>query len=357
MTFVIPLAVAAALTVFGLMAGKKSPDGSTPAKDDKKDGSAPAKDGKKDGKKDGSAPAVDDAFDALVAAALAKGDVAALEDLAKQAEARGLLDVARSIRDEEARITMGVPKPTPPGPTVAVIAPVSLPTGRAVLSMVAGSKGADVIEWQRYLSDSGWPVGSDGVFGSDTDTRTRQWQKANGLHVDGIVGPGSWKFAYAHKPALATTPRPDVVVTTAGKVIPAASVPQTPVALPPVQNQSVPESQSQVVTESDGRLAARELTQYLTNGGGLAFRWKESRSMVAAWLARLGIPDPKGLYGRDAAKAVMQQGYVPVTPFYWPSSGAGSAKKEFLSLVSTYSAADPSRASQWAKLVSSVNRA
>lgn len=379
MTFVIPLAVAAALTVFGLMAGKKSGDASTPALPPgtpPKPGAVPAPTAGKElspapqpgilpstGATSGAVSVspsgtVDDAFDALVAAALAKGDVAALEALAKQAEARGLLDIARSIRDEEARITMGAPKSTAPGPSAPVVAPVSQPTGRAVLSMAAGSRGADVIEWQKYLTDSGWPVGTDGVFGKDADNRTRQWQKANGLTVDGIVGPASWKFAYAHKPALAVTPRPDVVVTTAGKVIPAASVPP-PVAAPtPMpQTQSLPESTPQVTTESDARLAARELTAYLTSGGGLAFRWKESRPKVSAWLARMGIPDPKGLYGRDSARAVMQQGFVPVTPYYWPSTGAAQAKKEFLSLVSTYSAADPQRASQWAKLVSDVNRA
>ena len=51
-----------------------------------------------------------------------------------------------------------------------------------------GSKGTAVKIWQIIVG-----VEPDGDFGSKTDTATRNWQKKNGLSVDGIVGAKSWK--------------------------------------------------------------------------------------------------------------------------------------------------------------------
>ena len=52
-----------------------------------------------------------------------------------------------------------------------------------------GSKGAAVTELQRLLTEKGYNTkGIDGVFGSNTDQAVRQFQKASGLAVDGIVG-------------------------------------------------------------------------------------------------------------------------------------------------------------------------
>ena len=34
--------------------------------------------------------------------------------------------------------------------------------------------------------------GADGIFGSDTDKAVRAYQSANGLEVDGEVGPKTW---------------------------------------------------------------------------------------------------------------------------------------------------------------------
>ena len=58
-----------------------------------------------------------------------------------------------------------------------------------------GSKG----NWVRYLQNSlrslGYGVGpsrSDGIFGQGTDSAVRNFQRDNGLSVDGIAGPGTW---------------------------------------------------------------------------------------------------------------------------------------------------------------------
>jgi nucleoid-associated protein YgaU len=106
----------------------------------------------------------------------------------------------------------------------------------------------------------------------------------------------------------------------------------------------------------DGDDAALELTNYLRGLGGLAARYKENRSQVAALSQRLGIYDAKGMYGRDMAKAVMQHGFIPVAPFYWPSVGTAAAKNEFLALVKTYQAADPQRSADWSLLVADTVR-
>ena len=51
-----------------------------------------------------------------------------------------------------------------------------------------GSKGTAVKIWQIIVN-----VEPDGIFGSDTERATKDFQKANSLTVDGIVGAKSWK--------------------------------------------------------------------------------------------------------------------------------------------------------------------
>ena len=359
--------------------------------------------------KDGS---IDDAFDELVALAIAKADIQQLTNLAEQAKARGLNAVYNSIQEEIARLVGSVPILTSGPPAIPKVAPVTSPTGRAVISMKAGSKGPDVIEWQRLIGAK-----QDGIFGPLTDTATRAWQKARGLVVDGIVGPKTWAAAYAGMPALATAPRPPALVTSpsvrptiswgarstgphviewqkilgvtadgifgpkthdatvswqkshglkgdgvvgpltwaaAYAVKPALAVITTTVTAPVTRSiQPV----AALPTESDKRKAAREMTDYLRSIGGLAGRTKENKSQIASWLSRLGVPDPKGLYGRQGAKAVLMEGLVPVVPFYWPSTGTQAAKTEFSTLIKSYLAADPQRASEWNTLLADINRA
>jgi len=52
-----------------------------------------------------------------------------------------------------------------------------------------GSRGNDV-RWLQYeLTQTGYQIVVDGVFGSKTDKCVRDFQLKNGLQVDGIVGP------------------------------------------------------------------------------------------------------------------------------------------------------------------------
>jgi len=71
---------------------------------------------------------------------------------------------------------------------------LSLPaTAKASLGDVllkVGSRGADVVELQKKLNYVGFNVGkADGIFGNITEQGVKNFQKANGLTVDGKVGP------------------------------------------------------------------------------------------------------------------------------------------------------------------------
>ena len=57
----------------------------------------------------------------------------------------------------------------------------------------SGSTGDAVKIAQGLLNAKGYPLVSDGIFGSETDAATRQCQSDNGLGVDGIIGPDTWQ--------------------------------------------------------------------------------------------------------------------------------------------------------------------
>ncbi len=89
-----------------------------------------------------------------------------------------------------------------------------------------GSSGSDVKKLQQTLNNHGYKLAVDGQFGSKTQAAVRDYQKKNGLQVDGIVGKNTWgslnskttskkvatgnkNQSAATKPPKATTPRPE----------------------------------------------------------------------------------------------------------------------------------------------------
>lgn len=58
-----------------------------------------------------------------------------------------------------------------------------------------GSQGDEVKEWQEFLNTQGYNLDVDGIFGDLTTNATSEWQKKNGLSVDGKVGEESWGMA------------------------------------------------------------------------------------------------------------------------------------------------------------------
>lgn len=55
-----------------------------------------------------------------------------------------------------------------------------------------GDTGPDVVVLQQELNKEGNNLATDGIFGQGTDTAVRNFQRANGLVADGIVGPATW---------------------------------------------------------------------------------------------------------------------------------------------------------------------
>jgi hypothetical protein len=104
------------------------------------------------------------------------------------------------------------------------------------------------------------------------------------------------------------------------------------------------------------RTAAREMTDYLTSIGCLAGRGNEDKTRIKSWQSKLALT-ADGMYGRNSAKAVMLQGFVPCCPYYWPSTGTATAKNEFTAFVKQYADNDIGRKAQWDKLLADIQRA
>jgi len=57
----------------------------------------------------------------------------------------------------------------------------------------AGDQGSDVMKIQQALQLAGFSPGPiDGKFGSQTKTAVQSFQSAQGIAIDGIVGPITW---------------------------------------------------------------------------------------------------------------------------------------------------------------------
>lgn len=70
-----------------------------------------------------------------------------------------------------------------------------------------GTRGQAVRDLQRRLEQKGFELGAqDGVFGPRTEAAVRRFQRANGLVVDGIVGPKTWSSLKKNAPAPIAKP-------------------------------------------------------------------------------------------------------------------------------------------------------
>lgn len=74
-------------------------------------------------------------------------------------------------------------------------AKINIPVGGSSLpTLRAGSCGEYVKAWQTYLSMCGFYKGAiDSIYGNQTKAAVMEWQKANGLVPDGVVGAECWK--------------------------------------------------------------------------------------------------------------------------------------------------------------------
>ena len=66
-------------------------------------------------------------------------------------------------------------------------------SGRRTLRLTTPfMQGKDVLEAQRGLTQKGFPLVADGIFGPTTAQAATAFQRRNGLVADGIVGPKTW---------------------------------------------------------------------------------------------------------------------------------------------------------------------
>lgn len=85
-------------------------------------------------------------------------------------------------------VTGVVQPPTPPAPT-----PCNPDACTGTPTLKYGSKGHCVGWVQRRLNQLGFNAGPvDCIFGSQTDSAVRAFQRSKGLVVDGVVGPQTW---------------------------------------------------------------------------------------------------------------------------------------------------------------------
>lgn len=88
-------------------------------------------------------------------------------------------------------LAAGLPDTNPePSP-----APSTIPAPTSHSTLHLGSKGTEVREMQNKLILHGFSLpryGADADFGAETEAAVRNFQRANGLEVDGICGPKTW---------------------------------------------------------------------------------------------------------------------------------------------------------------------
>ncbi len=60
--------------------------------------------------------------------------------------------------------------------------------------------GTDVGAWQQRMADQNWDVKVDSKYGPESEGVCRTLQTREGLRVDGIVGPDTWRAAWTSPP-------------------------------------------------------------------------------------------------------------------------------------------------------------
>jgi putative chitinase len=120
-----------------------------------------------------------------------------------------------------------LPSPAPTGaPGAAAGAAAS--AAQSQPSLRIGAQGAAVVDLQQRLRDAGFSPGPiDGDFGPQTQAAVRRFQAANGLDVDGWVGPQTWRALQGQPgtepPTPGTTPALDQATQAARAMVPGAS--------------------------------------------------------------------------------------------------------------------------------------
>lgn len=68
--------------------------------------------------------------------------------------------------------------------------------GRVLKLATPYMRGQDVSQWQSAMRTKGHTITVDGVFGPQSDSVARAFQRVRGLDVDGKVGPATWAASF-----------------------------------------------------------------------------------------------------------------------------------------------------------------
>ena len=70
-----------------------------------------------------------------------------------------------------------------------------------------GSRGEDMKRLQTLLNNEGYSLDVDGIFVEKTQSAVRQYQRNQGLDVDGIVGANTWSALSSPAAAQVSAPQ------------------------------------------------------------------------------------------------------------------------------------------------------
>lgn len=147
-------------------------------------------------------------------------------------------------------------------------------------------RGEDVLAVQLRLRQCGIDVVGqpDGMFGRQTDIAVRQYQGAQGLKVDGIVGPRTWTLLFG----TSATSRPEVVA--AGGLPPTACERVEAVLDELKQEHGFRDSVRWQLTPQ-GLVVAQEAPE-TTGGEPQTVRqvWQRFSQPIQEWAASFGVP-------------------------------------------------------------------
>lgn len=214
------------------------------------------------------------------------------------------------------------------GPAPVTNAPTITVTPGKWRTMRRGTSGSDVREWQTVLQREGYSLTPDGIYGPDTETKTKLWQVTRNIAADGVVGPAVVAALRARAP----------VTVKVGLLEGAFNfAPDSP--LPGLVADAVPMADS---APPPDRALASELAMHLERSPA----GTEDRSLVARFQRLKGL-NATGAYGATTAVRLMDYGIVPPDPFYWPSHGVQRAKANYRAQLRQRAARDGARASEW----------
>jgi peptidoglycan hydrolase-like protein with peptidoglycan-binding domain len=87
--------------------------------------------------------------------------------------------------------------PTFPLPRGAYFGPGDGKPGGGTSGAGSAASRAWLKRWQAQMSHRGWTITADGLYGPQTAEVARRFQSEKGLVVDGLIGPATWRAAWA----------------------------------------------------------------------------------------------------------------------------------------------------------------